>query len=371
MFIIRAQVYHILNKTVSNCFFELDVSAVAAFKLQTINDGLAEYLWLLFEPHLMETRQRAGRYIRATKHLVEMFFMIEQENLFGENDEAIIQNDAIEPTVSVPVENDNDAIIMDYDDSDADDNESENSDELPVKIIDDLYQQLRESHRDNKYSQDYTDEYIQHKDLRPKLTNYQIDGVKWMLNRETSIDHFPTEFTEVARRWQINGDDDDESETKFFYNDRTMVLMVNKNDDVPIPSGGILADAMGLGKTVEMLDLILLNRRHVLENHQHIQMDEYREQNAPQELRCLCSKRMLSNTVQCSRCFMLQHRACVSQRDTPTTPDAQYKCPTCWQTEPPLEAKTTFIVSPTSIKLQWRDEVIKHVSDENFKVSND
>ncbi|XP_055320162.1 E3 ubiquitin-protein ligase SHPRH [Sitodiplosis mosellana] len=338
-----------------------DMNAVAAFKLREYSDGTVETLWLVFEPKLMEFRNRPSKYLRATKCLVEQFFVIEQENLFVDSDEIVIEDEAIVEAESAANENDDD--LMDFEDDDA----SDDSDEMPVKIIDDLYQQLREGHRETGPVHNYTEEYIQHIELRPTLTHYQIDGVKWMLNRERIIDNFPTEFKEVIRRWP-----DLNTNTKFFYNERTIILLVDKNDDVPIPSGGILADAMGLGKTVEMLDLILLNPRPAIEcahNKQFIDLTQYEFDNDDSDfLRCLCTKKNLTDTVRCTRCCMLQHRSCVSQRDKPTTPDTQYICPTCWQKEEPLTAKTTFIVSPPSIKLQWRDEVIKHISDDNFKV---
>lgn len=348
------------NSCLSIYFFYTDVSVVPAFQLQEYSDGTVDSLMLVFEPKLMEFRNRSSRYLRATKCLVEQFFVIEQENVFGDSDEIVIEDEAIVPVEPQPNENDDD--LMDFDDDASDD-----SDELPIKIIDDLYQQLREGHHETGPVQNYTEEYIQHKDLRPRLTHYQHDGVKWMLNRERIIDHFPTEFKEVIPRWP-----DLKTNTKFFYNERTMILVVDKNDDVAIPSGGILADAMGLGKTVEILDLILLNPRpphDCLHNKQFIDLSQYEFEDHPDFLRCLCAKKSLTDTVRCTRCYYLQHRSCVSQRDRPTSPDIQYICPTCWQKEEPLNAKTTFIVSPPSIKLQWRDEVIKHVSDENFKVS--
>lgn len=352
-----------------------------AFQLQIINDERnIETLWLIFDPNLMEIRNRSGRYLRSTKNLVEIFFIIEQEFLFGENDEIVIQNETIVETnaddVNGEAENQENfaesvngaAGTEDDDESDAA-TESTDSDELPVKIIDDLYLQLREVHRTKALAIDYADELIQHKDLRPKLTRYQIDGVRWMLNREHAIDYFPTEFVEVTRRWP-----DAQTNVKFFYNERTMILQANENLDVAIPKGGILADAMGLGKTVEMIDLILLNQRAFDPN----EIDNQSEASINAEaymfyyqpiLRCLCANKTLSNTVRCIRCYLYQHRMCVSQRDIPDAPDSKYICPTCWQEEPLLQSKTTFIVSPPSIKLQWRDEVLKHVSNENFKVS--
>lgn len=351
---------------------------VPAFELRAINEDNTETLWLVFYPHLMEFRNRSGRYLKATKNLVETFFVIEQEYLFGENDEVVIQNEEqIDPNEASAADDQSPMELADDNSNDSDD-----SDELPIKIIDELYQQLREVHHENGPVNNHPDEYIQHEDLRPRLTNYQIDGVKWMLNRERITDYFPTEFEEVFLRWP-----DLVSKVKFFYNDRTMLLLFNQNEDIPIPTGGILADAMGLGKTVEMLCLILLNRRTVLENHhferQTREIESYDvecygddsefedddDYNYEETLRCLCPKKGLHETVRCIRCHMWQHRSCVSQRNTLAAPDTHYICPTCWQNEEPLEAKTTFIVSPPSIKLQWRDEVIKHIGDDNFKVS--
>lgn len=206
--------------------FYVDVNVVSAFKLQEYSDGTVESLWLLFDPKLMEFRNRPSRYLRATKCLVEQFFVIEQENLFGDSDEIVIEDEAIVQNEPQPNENGDD--LMDFEDD-----ASTDSDELPVKIIDDLYQQLREAHRGTSTpANDFMQEYVQHKDLRPTLTHYQRDGVKWMLNRERIIDHFPTEFKEVTRRWP-----DADNNAKFFYNERTMILMVDKNYDIPIPTG--------------------------------------------------------------------------------------------------------------------------------------
>lgn len=157
---------------------------------------------------------------------------------------------------------------------------------------------------------------------------------------------------------------------------------------------------MGLGKTVETLALILLNPRNMevneKENATLIDRAPNVEANTQSDipmtiepetevetriegshnnpiglgLRCLCiNLKSVANTVVCTRCSYSQHRKCVSHPFDGITPDDQYICPACWQTEPKVVAKTTFIVSPTSIKMQWMDEVIKHISDESFKVS--
>lgn len=351
------------------------MSNVPAFKLQHIQTKDVDSLWLTFWPHLMVTKNRSGRYLRSTHSIVDTFFIIEREFLFDETDEG---PEHIEPVHTEQIEtnqsNGPDIIIENIDDESDDDNQN---DILPSTIIDDFYQQLREHHLNDKLVE-YSDEYIQHAKLRPRLTKYQTNGVKWMLNRETKIDHFPTEFKEVKRRWHDESNNSSDEEV-FLYNARTYILKTGENGDIPIPSGGILADAMGLGKTVEMIDLILLNARVP---EQPIKNEPFRSEpdadddvvmfadddNQTQLLKCFCpNKAIKKDTVTCNRCLTLQHRGCVAQQKS-RTPDEQYICPNCWSNEPLLNAKTTLIVSPESIKLQWKDEVIKHVNDDNFKV---
>lgn len=349
----------------------LDVHNVTAFQVEC--DSIDDSLWLTFSSKLLQDNRKSGAYLRGMKSLIETFFIVEQENIFGESDdEPMKQSD--ESNENIKQEESTSGMDIDSDDE-------SDCDVLPTSIIDNFYQQLRESQEANNVRlNNYTNEYVQHKNLRPRLTQYQMNGVKWMLNRERITSYYPTEFKEIKRRWI-----DDENH-KFYYNQRTILIRFNQNDDVKIPSGGILADAMGLGKTVEMLDLILLNQRvpepqsnsnclaSLLENinkspaTQTKNTDQMECDSDEPMIRCLCSDKKDKSFVNCVRCNTLQHRKCVSQIDSDVTPDKSYICPYCWQNEQPIKAKTTFIVSPTSIKMQWYDEVIKHISCENFKV---
>ena len=95
---------------------------------------------------------------------------------------------------------------------------------------------------------------------------------------------------------------------------------------IPLPRGGILADEMGLGKTVEILSLILAHRR----SHSHSIKQPTGMESGPQQrseegsaavvmgdrVECVCGaveegKGGGGEFVQCERCLVWQHSACV------------------------------------------------------------
>lgn len=102
------------------------------------------------------------------------------------------------------------------------------------------------------------------------------------------------------------------------------------------PRGGILAEEMGLGKTVEMLALILLNRRH---------LDRSKDEMAVQPADNL-EQRMLDTHLEDRQ---LETSTAESQ-DFPPTPS----------TLPLIKSAATLVITPPSILHQWANEIENH-----------
>lgn len=83
-------------------------------------------------------------------------------------------------------------------------------------------------------------------------------------------------------------------------------------------------------------------------------------------VRCICSNSNTRKVIQCPSCLHFQHENCVAKYSL--KPIVNYICPECWKFEPLIDSSTTFIVSPPSIKMQWHDEIEKHISNSNFRV---
>lgn len=166
--------------------------------------------------------------------------------------------------------------------------------------------------------------------------------------------------------------------------------------DFTEPRGGILADEMGMGKTVEVISLILSRpfpapdelQRHFLDRD----LAPKKVPGAPSVspinqkivLHCYCTpterKSPLirdSLVVTCKYCSTSQHTHCVGY--DATLPDPLYACPECGSharedselTElernapglrrTPVEVGTTLIVCPDTILPQWESEMRRHV----------
>lgn len=129
---------------------------------------------------------------------------------------------------------------------------------------------------------------------------------------------------------------------------------------------------MGLGKTVEVIGLMLMNPRRAGIKRK-LELTEESEENTsaptPLVIKCIChKKKSQGNLIMCKLCSTSQHVDCVFQQEMTEEDRSDYKCPFCWKTtEEIIDSSTTIIVMPSSIKAQWKDEFSRHIADKSFK----
>ncbi|KAG4074367.1 hypothetical protein HA402_008776 [Bradysia odoriphaga] len=289
-------------------------------------------LWLALTSNFELNYCHRRDFTVVVRRFIRDFFIVAKKNLFDENED--IDNGF--------------------------DEDNGNSLTAFSSTVENLYKHLEAAHAADDVVGFSTDEYIQHASLRVKLKPYQVKTIKWMLSRERVPKYHTNGFVEIKRR---STGSEDES-TRFFYNPKTCNLTTDQDIVRPIriPSGGILAEEMGMGKTIEILDLILLHPRP-LDNRQFSDPPIAKAERpvTKADLRCLCVQTRIVDTIWCTKCSKVQHRKCVDHQDSEITPDASYICPSCWENEEPIPAKTTFIVSPQSIKMQWKTEIDKRI----------
>lgn len=324
---------------------------VNAFSLLHIKERKnIEALWIVFQPSLLIVDQKAAqtRYLNALSRIIASFFVIKRniiDEQYTEDDNNNVVDNASDPPKTTSAQS--------------------------RFSIDQLYFELQQAHvAYDKFNTKKSD--IFHPDLNAVLAEYQIEAVRWMLQREKFPDYFPTEFVEIRRRWPVQND-----KHRFYYNERTTELKMTKENVIELPTGGILADEMGLGKTVEILALILLNQRdlecldknnnNTPKNVKRARLD-FSENLLETKIKCVCMNDDTSYLIQCTKCFRSQHKHCVMRLSTGATTEENYICPDCWRHEPKISSSATFIVSPANIKMQWYHEVKKHIGNNRLKV---
>lgn len=128
---------------------------------------------------------------------------------------------------------------------------------------------------------------------------------------------------------------------------------------------------MGLGKTVEILALMLMNPRRsgTKRNFSELEKEDKSPVTMSRNVKCVCYKtNRIKNMITCEKCSTAQHIKCVFQSEVTQEDRDSYLCPFCWKLEGRLvEGKATIIVTPASIKSQWKDEIQRHISDKSFK----
>lgn len=315
------------------------------------------------------TEEHHSKYFHCAQRIIRQFF-----NVPGPNDVTPSENSSDSQDVIVsgaPNSNNGDPTV---EPAPSMPNEAMEETEEQTEIsIDDLYMRLRDAH----IQHDNFDRFdsVQHGSLLPTLTSYQRDAVQWMLHRETGIDHFPSEYIGIRSRWPP----DEVAPKTFYYHPRKIEITDRLIPFIDIPCGGILAEEMGLGKTVETLSLILLNRRPSTNPIANETDDD--SDNAPLiktrkrsngKFMCICqgdAPRNENESITCTKCDRSQHRTCVLKYvNEAECFEDHYICPECWHSQPLVHSGATFIVSPASIKMQWHDEIVRHIMGNELRV---
>ncbi|XP_017071026.1 E3 ubiquitin-protein ligase SHPRH [Drosophila eugracilis] len=244
--------------------------------------------------------------------------------------------------------------------------EQEHKRPLKTYVTTKLYDALYEKHRQTRNPDQDLPLNLPER-FQSRLRKYQERTVSWMLGREQHITQVPANYTVLLA---VDGKN---SVLKHNY----CLQFYTFDDELPkitLPPGGILADEMGLGKTVEFLAMLLMNPRpqdSFRNDYWHQRLDEFAEDVPLKRARmhkkevvfCICTQKR-GTLVQCSKCRRWQHERCMGYIPKSTIP---HLCPTCWvelgkASERLVETGATIIVSPNPIKLQWFQEIRKHIS---------
>ncbi|XP_021758247.1 E3 ubiquitin-protein ligase SHPRH-like isoform X1 [Chenopodium quinoa] len=242
-------------------------------------------------------------------------------------------------------------------------------------------------------------------DLLPELRPYQRRAACWMVQRERGA-------LQDSVAWENNFYcppmcvvvDFLESPSKMFYNPFSGNVSLCQEIAPSYVFGGILADEMGMGKTVELLACILAHRKSSSEQGYcfrgitDITEKEKTRINRLKRERVECVCGALSESykyeglwVQCDVCDAWQHADCVGyspsegiQRTKETSKgkrnsnrrkknvadivimNNEYVCQICLQlmqaTSSPIESAATLIICPSSILPQWHAEILRHTN---------
>lgn len=238
----------------------------------------------------------------------------------------------------------------------------ENGKELQLS---EFYEKLKEVHETDDLETGIPSD-VQHSSLRPLLRDYQKKGIKWMLSRELRDE--PATSRYITLRSKFN------ASQLLDYDPLNQWIFEHDHHTGSIPRGGLLTDEMGLGKTVEVLGLILMNPKKSGTKRTAVALaNEEDDVKRKAVIRCICHKNEKKNSkktdlIVCRNCVTSQHLKCVFKKDILRCDDSLYLCPLCWKSENRIiDSKTTLIVTPSSIKSQWKDEIAKHIGDKSFK----
>ena len=220
--------------------------------------------------------------------------------------------------------------------------------------------------------------------LATKLRDYQLKGILWLQNhmrhiidiKSSNIDCYGT--LDGWMPMSLVSPTIPSTDNKLYYS------IVTGELSTTIPSslcvyGGVLADFMGLGKSIQIICLLLLNKPS--NSTQSIDLSLQRRTSASSSSSsssysssalltgkhgalarpCTCGYRSLpypTDIVTCVRCLELRHACCIDDR-APEKMCLQCVCTTLQQS--PQTSSAALLILPRSLISQWLSELRKHV----------
>lgn len=247
-------------------------------------------------------------------------------------------------------------------------------------------------------------------DLLPVLRPYQRRAAYWMVQQEKGDSG---SFSNIQRNHfhfplciPVGFLD---SSSKMFYNPFSGSVSLNPEYSSPFVFGGILADEMGMGKTVELLACIFSHQKS--ESEDGVLVDDLLPVTADhkaslkrlkrERVECACgavseSRKYKGLWVQCDICDAWQHADCVGYSPRGRAQKAressniqgdlkkrkkdavqiilregEHICQMCSEllqvTSSPVPSGATLIVCPAPILPQWHDEITRHTHSGSLK----
>lgn len=268
-----------------------------------------------------------------------------------------------------------------------------------------------------------------------ELRRYQLEGIIWMWSRLTQTNILPEcrsssnqIFTLSAQSANVNSvgwinvptiesRSTILNQSTLYYNlvtntfSTTSDLLNSTNEINKLPRSMILADEMGIGKSLQILSLILLmrnrsaalskntcetqdivdvssiteelqglrkskdansnKRRRLSQNHSLCESASIIDSALP----CFCGSSELTTSdlgwVQCVSCERWRHVRCAGFATSDEAESQQeFLCLACrslYYYHHPIQAKTALIVLPSTLINQWKSEMRKHIPSNNLK----
>ncbi|KAH7648545.1 hypothetical protein FG379_000570 [Cryptosporidium bovis] len=218
--------------------------------------------------------------------------------------------------------------------------------------------------------------------LVSELRSYQKDAVLFAKRIEDGV-RINFEYPPYWHMFTFSEDDySEKSKTNRFY-----ANMIDGEISLNIPTGGgtftirggCLCDEMGLGKSLEVISLVLINKRKL--NNGNSDVLKYSAENVTnksqiqkedENLECPCGTKIPGgknvNIIKCNLCGTKFHKeCCISESEYEQKEDI---CTICENTIlEKIHVGATLIVSPASIVDQWYDEINKHVKKGVLRVT--